>query len=131
VAAAGNDHNNNDTNPFYPAAYDLSNVLAVAATDHKDQVASFSNYGKISVDLGAPGVDILSTLPGNQYGYLSGTSMAAPHVTGVAGLVYAQFPALTPAEVKARILSSVDPIKVLQSIVVTGGRLNAAKALAP
>ena len=71
VAAAGNNGANNDTSPAYPAAYDLPNIISVAATDDNDELASFSNYGAASVDLGAPGVDILSTLPGNQYGLLS------------------------------------------------------------
>ena len=105
-------------------------VISVAATEHNDQLASFSNYGLTSVDLGAPGLSILSTLPFDSYGSLSGTSMATPHVSGVAGLVYSQTTSLTPVQAKARILSGVDPIPSLSGITVTGGRLNAANALA-
>ncbi|NEO84033.1 MAG: S8 family serine peptidase [Spirulina sp. SIO3F2] len=81
IAAAGNDYGqNNDISPHYPSNYDLDNVISVAATDHNDQLAYFSNYGPTTVDLGAPGQSILSTVPGGGYGYKSGTSMAAPHV---------------------------------------------------
>ena len=129
VAAAGNDKNNNDAKPFYPASYDLDLVIAVAATDKQDKLASFSNYGSSTVDLGAPGVAIWSTLPRNGYGFRSGTSMATPHVTGVAALIYAQYPFLSPLEVKNKILSGVDPVSGLSRTTVTGGRLNGAKAL--
>jgi len=130
VAAAGNDGNNNDTTPFYPASYDLDLVLSVAATDRRDRLASFSSYGAISVDLGAPGVGILSAMPGNRYQVLAGTSMAAPHVAGAASLVYSQFPHLSATQVKNQILNSVDSISALSGKTVTGGRLNAASALA-
>lgn len=132
VAAAGNGNligvgQNNDTNPQYPASYPLNNVIAVAATNDNDNKASFSNYGLTSVDLGAPGVNILSTLPDNTYGTLSGTSMATPHVAGVVGLVLASDPSLTINEVVWRILSSVDNTGLP---VRTGGRLNSYRALA-
>lgn len=129
IGAAGNDANNNDTTPFYPASYDLANVIAVAATDRRDKLASFSSFGVISVDLGAPGAGILSTLPGNQYGTMAGTSMAAPHVAGVAGMINARFPDLSAAQVKHQILDSVDPVSALVGKTGTGGRLNAASAL--
>ena len=129
VAAAGNDGDDTDASPHYPASYDSANLVSVAATDHNDQRASFSNYGTTTVDLGAPGLDIMSTYPDAQYAYLSGTSMAAPHVTGVAGLL-AQDSTLTPAQIKACILDNVDSITALSGITVTGGRLNAAAALA-
>ncbi|MFN0130656.1 MAG: S8 family serine peptidase [Verrucomicrobiales bacterium] len=131
VAAAGNYSSNTDTTPFYPAGFNLGNVISVAATDSNDLLASFSNYGAASVDLGAPGVSILSTLPGNQYGNMNGTSMAAPHVSGVAALVYSLHPGLSAAEVKYRILTSTDSVSSLSGKTVTGGRLNAAKAMLP
>jgi subtilisin family serine protease len=130
VAAAGNDYgSDNDVIPYYPASYDVSNVISVAATDHNDNLASFSNFGASTVDLGAPGVNILSTVLSNGYGSKSGTSMATPHVSGVAGLIKAQFPGLTSSEIKARLLGAVNPVSSLQGITVTGGRLNALNAL--
>lgn len=129
VAAAGNFSSNTDTAPSYPAAYDLDNIISVAATDDDDQLASFSNFGATSVDLGAPGVDILSTTPGNNYGFLSGTSMASPHVTGVVSLLLAENPDLTPPEIKTRLIETVDPLPSLAGNTVSGGRLNAFNAL--
>ncbi len=133
VAAAGNNNSNNDTTPHFPSSYDAPNVVAVAATTNTDARASFSNFGATSVDLGAPGVGILSTIRGGAYASFSGTSMATPHVAGVAALVLAvpAFANLTAAELKARILNSVDPIPSLAGITVTGGRLNASKAVGP
>ena len=128
IAAAGNDSTNNDGLPHYPSSYEVPNVIAVAATDHNDQLAYFSNYGITSVDLAAPGVGILSTVPGG-YASFDGTSMATPHVAGVAGLVRAQFSELEAShiDIKYRILGSVDNIPGLP--VATGGRLNAYTAL--
>ncbi|MGZ8939155.1 MAG: S8 family serine peptidase, partial [Limisphaerales bacterium] len=129
VAAAGNEKVNTDTTPFFPASYDLDLVISVAATDKQDKLASFSNFGATSVDLGAPGVGIFSTVPNNQINIGAGTSFAAPCVAGVAGLIYARFPGLTPIEVKNRILAGVDPVSALAGKSVTGGRLNAANSL--
>ena len=129
VAAAGNDGTDNDVSPHYPSSYDVPNVIAVAATDHNDDLAYFSNYGATSVDLAAPGVNILSTVLNDGYNSYSGTSMATPHVSGVAGLIKAQFPALTSDGVKSRLLGTVDPIPSLYGITVTGGRVNAFNAL--
>src|SRR6266700_4635514 len=135
VAAAGNSNSNNDITPNYPSNYDVPNVLAVAATDHNDAKASFSSYGATTVDLGAPGVGILSSVPmvgstccsdPSGYKLLSGTSMATPHVSGAAALVFAQFPGITHHQVKDRLMSSAEPVPSMQGITVTGGRLNVA-----
>jgi thermitase len=129
VTAAMNHGSDNDSSPHYPASYDSPNIISVAATDNKDSLASFSNYGASSVDLAAPGVSVLSTVPGNGYSYGSGTSMATPHVAGAAALVKANFPNLDDSGIKERILSSVDPKPNLAGKTVTGGRLNVAKTL--
>lgn len=131
VAAAGNGGidgigDNNDVTPEYPASYNLANIVSVAATDHNDALASFSNYGTTSVDLAAPGVNILSTTPNNTYSSYDGTSMATPHVVGVAALLWADDPNLTVNEVKWRLLKGVDP-KGLP--VLSGGRLNINNSL--
>lgn len=126
VAAAGN---SGSSQKMYPAGYDLDNILSVAATDHNDVLASFSNFGSDWVDLGAPGVAVLSTTRNNMYRRLSGTSMATPHVSGVAALLMAQIATMTNAQVKTTILDHVDPLPSLQGKTVTGGRLNAARAL--
>ncbi|MBP0018453.1 MAG: S8 family serine peptidase [Cyanobacteria bacterium SBLK] len=129
VAAAGNNRSNNDTRPYYPTNYTAPNVISVAATDHNDRLASFSNYGRTTVDLGAPGVNILSTTPGNRYGYKSGTSMAAPHVAGAAALLLAENPNLTPTQIKDILMKTTDSVSDLQGKTVTGGRLNLNRAL--
>ncbi|MDX6593344.1 MAG: hypothetical protein QOJ13_2540 [Gaiellales bacterium] len=128
VAAAGNDGRNTDTTPNYPSSYTAPNMVAVAATDNSDQRASFSNYGVASVDLGAPGVDILSTSLGNTYRWLSGTSMATPHVSGTAALILSVCD-LDTAALKADILGTVDLIGSMTGLTTTGGRLNANRAL--
>ena len=115
VAAAGNETNDNDAMPAYPASFDLDCVIAVAATDHNDDIASFSNWGATTVDLGAPGVDIWSTIPTSMgsYGNMSGTSMATPHVTGASALILAADPTLTASKVKSLLLEYADPIDAL------------------
>jgi subtilisin family serine protease len=129
VASAGNSGLNTDVNPQFPAAYNLPNVISVTATDRWDQRAIFSNFGRNSVDIGAPGVDIVSTLPNNSYGSANGTSMAAPHVAGVAALLYAQNQNRSATEVRSLILQSGDRIDALRDITATGTRLNANKAV--
>ena len=129
VAAAMNDSADNDVATRYPSGYNSPNIISVAATDNNDSLASFSNYGATSVDLAAPGVYILSTLPGNTYGYYNGTSMATPHVAGTAALIKANSPNLDDAGIKNRILSSADPRASLAGKTATGGRLSAARAL--
>lgn len=119
VCAAGNSNSNNDGNPFYPANFTFANVISVAATDGDGDKASFSNYGAASVDLGAPGVDIYSTIPGG-YGYSSGTSMAAPHVAGAVGLLVAKYPTLTATQIKAALLDSTTNSSIGSSVVADG-----------
>ncbi len=128
VVAAGNDAANIDITPTYPASYTAPNIISVAATTSTDGLASFSNYGKSSVDLGAPGVNILSTLPNGSYAYYSGTSMATPHVAGAAMLVLSRCN-LNTAALKSVLLSTVDPVAALANITVTGGRLNVNTAI--
>src|SRR2546428_747461 len=128
VAAAGNSGTPNDLFPEYPASYNAPNVVAVAATDNTDSLAFFSNYGPSSVHLGAPGIDVLSTAVGSNYAYLSGTSMATPHVSGAALLVLSKC-ALNTASLKTLLLNNVDPIPSLAGRTVTGGRLNVNKAI--
>ncbi|MBI3560769.1 MAG: S8 family serine peptidase [Gammaproteobacteria bacterium] len=128
VAAAGNNGNNNDLKPFYPANYASPNIISVAAIDNQDQFASFSNYGRNTVHLGAPGVDIYSTMLGNTYGYLSGTSMATPHVTGAAALLLSKCQ-LNTSGIRNAILNNTVSISALSGITMTGGRLNVNSAL--
>ncbi|MFN3974740.1 MAG: S8 family peptidase, partial [Dehalococcoidia bacterium] len=129
IAGAGNDNIDTDIHPFYPSSYDVDNIISVAASDHNDNKASFSNYGNLTVDLAAPGVNILSTVRNNGYSSLSGTSMATPHVSGVAGLLFTQFPTLTYTQAKRRILCSVDVKPQWAGRTLTEGRLNAHRAL--
>ncbi|MEK7315557.1 MAG: S8 family serine peptidase, partial [Candidatus Eisenbacteria bacterium] len=130
VAAAGNAATNNDATPHYPSSYSSACVVSVAASDAADRLASFSNYGVATVDLAAPGVAILSTLPGNRYGILSGTSMAAPHVTGTLALAMGRFPALPALQIKALLLAATDLLPSFEGKVATSGRLNAHLTLA-
>jgi subtilisin family serine protease len=123
VAAAGNEFSDNDVRPTYPANTSLPNVIAVAATTRTDSVAVFSNTGRHTVHLGAPGQEILSTLPGTNYGVLSGTSMASPHVAGAVALLAAQNPTLDWRALKNLILSGGDARASLAQ-TVTGDRLN-------
>lgn len=129
VAAAGNFSNDNDREATYPAGFKVDNVVSVAASDRKDMLASFSNYGAKSVTLAAPGVDIMSTTLGGGYGFNSGTSMATPHVTGVMALVWSAHPTWTYKQVINQVTSSADRVSTLTGKVVTGGRVNAAAAV--
>lgn len=126
VAAAGNSGSDNDSRPSFPASYPQDNVLTVAATNDRDQLASFSNYGFGSVDIAAPGVSILSTAPGGTYRVASGTSMAAPHVSGAAALVWSLHPEFDYAQVIRAIVESADPRLGGR---VAHGRLNLRQAL--
>ena len=129
MASAGNSASDNDVTPQYPANAGLPNVVSVAASDMNDQLATFSNYGANTVNLAAPGVDIYGTLPGGQYGYLSGTSMAAPEVAGVAALAWAVDPNATVAQVRNALLQGVDKVPALTGKVSSGGCLNAYNTL--
>ena len=130
VAAAGNDGSNNDRWPHYPSNYNLPNLISVAALDRNDTLASFSNFGIKSVQVAAPGKAILSTWLGDGYREASGTSMATPYVSGVAALVIATEPSISMAELRKRILSTVDKLPALDGKVASGGRICAANALA-
>ena len=129
AAAAGNESENNDKVFSFPANYDLSNVISVAATTSLDELASFSNHGIHTVSLAAPGSNILSTLPNNTYDYFSGTSMATPHVAGLAALIKSYKSLLSASDIKNVLLNSVDKIDALAPYVSTGGRINAYNAL--
>lgn len=124
VVASGNMGRNNDSSPTYPASYDVPNIISIAATDDVDNMAYFSNYGHSSVGLSAPGVNILSTWPNGYYAYLSGTSMAAPFVSGVAALMKLKSPQMNSYQLKQLILSSVDQKANLANAVQSGGRVN-------
>ena len=129
VAAAGNNAADTDAAPAFPGGYDLRNVIVVASHSSSGSLAGSSNYGATSVDLAAPGLAIKSTLPGGNYGTLSGTSMAAPHVTGVVALLAAAKPGISVAEIRGAILNGVTPAAELAGKVASGGRLNAFAAL--
>lgn len=138
VAAAGNQASSNDVLPFYPASYPLSNIISVAATTSSDTLASFSNYGATSVQLGAPGENTLSTLPttgplssSTGYGYLSGTSMAAPQVSGAAALLWSLHPSWTMQQVRSRLLATTRPLPSLFGKVSSCGELDIGAATNP
>jgi serine protease len=128
VTAAGNNKNDNDITPKYPCSYGKTNEVCVAATDQRDRLASFSNWGATTVDLAAPGKNILTTVPGGGYGYTKGTSFAAPLVAGAAALALSVQDTSTSA-LKARILGGIDPLPSLAGKVRTGGRLDLCKAV--
>jgi subtilisin family serine protease len=131
VFAAGNDGRNVETTPFYPASYNSPQILSVAASDQNDNRGSFSNFGTTSVDVAAPGVNILSTVNASNSAYatFTGTSMAAPHVSGAAALLAAANPSLSAASLKASLMNSVDVLSQWNAVVKTGGRINAARAI--
>ena len=131
VIAAGNSNYDNDKRDNFPSNYDLDNIVAVAATNHNDQRASFSQWGANNVDVAAPGRNIWSTVPVSKgsYGNKSGTSMATPHVSGGAGLIMSAYPNATNAEVKARLIHGSDKIDALKDISVSDGRVNFAASL--
>lgn len=140
VFAAGNGGDDeagddNDVTPNYPCAHDeasaytSNNLICVAATNQNDELASFSNYGDESVDIAAPGVRVLSTYPELQLAYASGTSMATPHVTGAAALIFSANPVRTPSQAKQDLTTSVDSNALISGKLASGGRLNVGRAL--
>jgi len=129
VAAAGNSSSDNDQTPHYPSSYNVGNVVAVAALNRNDELASFSNYGARSVHVAAPGVEILSTWLNHGFEEKKGTSMATPFVAGVAALVLARNPKMPVDDLRTLLLKSIDPVSSLKGKVSSGGRINAAKAL--
>ena len=131
VAAAGNDAYDNDATASYPSNYPNANIIAVASITNTGALSSFSQWGKTTVDLGAPGSGIWSTVPvsskgsvASGYASYNGTSMATPHVTGAAALYASTRPGATAADIKAAILANTVPTASLQNKTVTGGRLN-------
>jgi hypothetical protein len=131
ICAAGNDFPsvNIDAAPQYPGAYSSANIINVTASIDTDALAAFGDYGATTVDLAAPGVGILSTVPGNNYAYESGSSMSTPLVAGACVLVKAAFPTLTIAQVKTAILNGVDPSPAFAGKMTSGGRLNVARSV--
>ena len=129
VAAAGNDSANNDSSPHYPSNYEVDNVIAVAAHNSKDNLASFSCFGKSTVHIAAPGKNILSTTKNNTYSSYSGTSMATPHVSGAVALLLSYEGKMAPAEVRERVMWTSDPVRAYRRKLISGGRLNAYNLL--
>ena len=131
VAAAGNDGEDTDGGEHYPSGHssELSNVVSVAAMNSANGLATFSNYGHTTVSVAAPGQAIMSTLPGRDYGSYSGTSMAAPFVSGVAALLFSHEPELTADQARRRIVSTSEPTASLVSKVAMSGRADAYRAL--
>lgn len=132
VAAAGNSHQNTDRVAHYPSAYNSTNIISVAAVDQKGRLPRFSNYGLTTVDVGAPGVDIASTYPNateDGFAYMSGTSMAAPHVSATLALMLSVDPSLTTSELIDVLYQTVEPLSSLADRTVTGGMINANNAL--
>jgi subtilisin family serine protease len=129
VAAAGNESNDNDLNPSYPASYQIPNIISVAALDSNGGIAGFSNYGVRSVGIAAPGVDIVSTYLGGGYTSLSGTSMATPHVSGAIALLFANEPNLSEAEAIQRIYLSGNAIPGIENYIYSGRSLNLGNLL--
>lgn len=129
IAAAGNDGMNNDSSPHYPSSYSVKNIISVAAIDNRGELASFSNIGKNSVHIAAPGVNIFSSYRDGGYEYLSGTSMATPHVSGVAALLLGHNKQMDYAQLKERLMKTAKRLPSLRNKVASGGMVNAFNSL--
>jgi subtilisin family serine protease len=129
IAAAGNDSDDIDKNPTYPASFDSENLLIVASTTNRGKMSSFSNFGKINVDVAAPGSNVYSTVPGNQYESMSGTSMATPTTVGVAAEILSHNSNLTIPQLKNILINSVTKIGSFTDKMVSGGRIDLLKGL--
>ncbi len=128
VASAGNGHSNNDEKPRHPANLRFSNVISVASVDENDHLEKYSNFGAKMVELAAPGKEIVSTMMNRQYGAMSGTSMAAAEVSGVAALLLTINPKLTGQDIKRILMQTVQPVPELQGKTISGGRVDALRA---
>ena len=129
VAAAGNNQLNTDQEPFYPASYPVNGVLAVGSSESQGRMSSFSNYGRFSVDVIAPGSNIYSTTKGGGYDRKNGTSMAAPFVSGIAGLILSLDPSLTTHHLKNAVMNATTPHSLFQGRASTGGEVNVRAAV--
>ena len=129
VAAAGNESSNNEVIHNYPSDYEIGNIISVGSHNGNGGKSSFSNYSKTFVDVFAPGTSILSTALNGKYATLSGTSMATPFVAGVAGLLLSQYPQMSYLEIKDRLIKSSAKNGKLDNYSVSGGRVDAYRAL--
>lgn len=126
IAAAGNDAKNNDIRPSYPATYDIDNIISVASTDKNDLLSTFSNYGKKTVHVAAPGTKILSTVLNHDYKELSGTSMATPHVSGLVAIIYSYYTGLSYKQAKNLVMSGGDILDSVKEKTISGRRIKGA-----
>lgn len=124
VMAAGNEGKNNDYHPHFPSNFDIRNSLVVAASTRSDERCDFSNYGRSKVDVAAPGEEIFSTLMGGNFGYKSGTSMAAPVAAGVAALYAGEHPEWSPQELRQQVLQGAELLPAWKGTVASGGRVH-------
>ena len=129
IAAAGNSTDDIDKYPTYPASHKSENLLIVASTTKTGALSSFSNYGKLSVDVAAPGSDVYSTTPGNKYASMSGTSMASPTTAGVAAEILSHYPNLSPIQLKQVLIDSVNTDYRYKDKMLSGGRIDLLKGL--
>ena len=133
VIASGNKNLNLDVTKSFPAAYslDFDNVVTVSSSNIEDNIGTISNFGSITADIFAPGENIISTYPDDKLAYKTGTSMAAPFISGVVGLLLSSDNTLTPFDVKKRVIASADTVSELKGLSVSGGRINASKIFDP